>query len=68
MRSEVKPQSFVLKSIRLATGWWLVLIYSERKVLLAGCWWLICSERKVLLSGLVADKPNEYGVKDHREY
>jgi hypothetical protein len=35
MRSEVKPQSFVLKSIRLATGWWLVLIYSERKVLLA---------------------------------
>jgi hypothetical protein len=51
MRSEVKPQSFVLKSIRLATGWWLVLIYSERKVLLAGCWWLICSERKVLLAG-----------------
>jgi hypothetical protein len=35
---------------RLAGGWWLVLIYSERKVLLAGCWWLICSERKVLLA------------------
>jgi hypothetical protein len=36
-----------------------VLICSERRVLLAGCWWLICSERKVLL---VADKPNEQGV------
>jgi hypothetical protein len=22
----------------------------ERRVLLAGCWWLICSERKVLLA------------------
>jgi hypothetical protein len=32
-------------------GWWLVLICSERKVLLAGCWWLVCSERKVLLAG-----------------
>jgi hypothetical protein len=33
-----------------------MLICSERKVLLAGCWWLICSERKVLLAGLlVAD-------------
>jgi hypothetical protein len=28
---------------------------SERKVLLAGCWWLDCSERRVLL----ADKPSE---------
>jgi hypothetical protein len=27
-----------------------VLICSERKVLLASCWWLICSERKVLLA------------------
>jgi hypothetical protein len=27
---------------------WLVLICSERKVLLAGCWWLVCCERKVL--------------------
>jgi hypothetical protein len=32
-------------------GWWLVLIYSERKVLPADCWWLIYSERKVLLAG-----------------
>jgi hypothetical protein len=24
---------------------------SERRVLLAGCWWLVCSERKVLLAG-----------------
>jgi hypothetical protein len=30
---------------------WLVLICSERKVLLIGCWWLICSEIKVLLAG-----------------
>jgi hypothetical protein len=36
-----------------------VLIYSERKVLLAGCWWLVCFERKVL----VADKPSEQVVK-----
>jgi hypothetical protein len=36
-------------------GWWLVLICSERKVLLAGCWWLICSERKYCWLG--ADKP-----------
>jgi hypothetical protein len=32
-------------------GWWLVLICSERKVLLADCWWLVYSERKVLLAG-----------------
>jgi hypothetical protein len=37
---------------------WLVLISSERKILLAGCWWLICSERKVYC-WLVADKPSE---------
>jgi hypothetical protein len=30
--------------------WWLVAGV-ERKVLLAGCWWLICSERKVLMVG-----------------
>jgi hypothetical protein len=32
-------------------GWWLVLICSERKVLLTDCWWLVCSERKILLAG-----------------
>jgi hypothetical protein len=32
-------------------GLWLMLICSERKILLAGCWWLICSKRKVLLAG-----------------
>jgi hypothetical protein len=34
-------------------GWWLMAgaVFSERKVLLAGCWWLVCSERKVLLAG-----------------
>jgi hypothetical protein len=30
---------------------WLVLIFCERKVLLADCWRLVCSERKVLLAG-----------------
>jgi hypothetical protein len=33
----------------LAGGRWPVLVCSERKVLLAGCWWLICSEREVLV-------------------
>jgi hypothetical protein len=32
-----------------------VLIYSERKILLADCWWLVCSERKVLLAGGVGE-------------
>jgi hypothetical protein len=33
-------------------GWcWLVLVCSERRVLLADCGWLIRSERKVLLAG-----------------
>jgi hypothetical protein len=36
-----------------------VLVCSERRVLLAGCWWLVCSERKVLL----ADKPSEQDDK-----
>jgi hypothetical protein len=27
-----------------------VLVCSERKVVLPGCWWLVCSERKVLLA------------------
>jgi hypothetical protein len=32
----------------VADGWcWFVL----RRVLLADCWWLVCSERKVLLAG-----------------
>jgi hypothetical protein len=37
--------------VRLAGGRWVVLICSEIKVLLAGCWWLVCSEGKVLLTG-----------------
>jgi hypothetical protein len=40
-----------LQPVRLAGGWWLVLVCSERRVLLAGCWWLVCCERKVLLAG-----------------
>jgi hypothetical protein len=41
----------LLQPVRLTGGWWLVLVCSERRVLLAGCWWLICCERKVLLAG-----------------
>jgi hypothetical protein len=41
----------IWQPVRLASGWWLVLVCSERKVLLAGCWWLVCSERKLLLAG-----------------
>jgi hypothetical protein len=37
--------------VRLAGGLWLVLVCSERKVLLSGRWWLVCFERKVLLAG-----------------
>jgi hypothetical protein len=40
-----------LNATACSFGWWLVLIYSEREVLLAGCWWLVCSKRKVLLAG-----------------
>jgi hypothetical protein len=42
--------------VRLAGDWLLVLIYSERKVLLTDCRWLVCYERKTLM----ADKPNEH--------
>jgi hypothetical protein len=40
-----------IQPVRLAGGWWLVLVCSERRVLLAVCWWLVCCERKVLLPG-----------------
>jgi hypothetical protein len=38
--------------VRLAGGWWLRLIYYEKKILLAG-WWLVLNwcERKTLLAG-----------------
>jgi hypothetical protein len=47
------PFTFRLRPsfVRLAVGWWLLLIYFERKVLLADCWWLVCFKRKVLLAG-----------------
>jgi hypothetical protein len=50
MRACYKRKPASLQHVRLAGGRWLVLICSKRKVLLAGCWWLICFERKVLLS------------------
>jgi hypothetical protein len=52
--STASGSSIVRRAARLRAcsfGWWLVLVCSERKVLLAGCWWLICCERKVLLAG-----------------
>jgi hypothetical protein len=45
------PLSRVICPVRLAGGLWLVLVSSERKVLLAGCWWLVYFERKVLVAG-----------------
>jgi hypothetical protein len=32
--------------VRLADGWWLRLIYCERKILLAG-WWLVADAKLV---------------------
>jgi hypothetical protein len=46
-----KPSASISQPVRLAGGWWLVLVCSERKVLLAGYWWMVCCERKVLLAG-----------------
>jgi hypothetical protein len=39
-----------------------VLVCSERRVLLAGCWWLVCSERKVRLAG---GQANRQGASSH---
>jgi hypothetical protein len=50
-----------MQLVRLADGSWLVLIYSERKVLLVGCWWLVCSERKVPVAQANADEPSPDG-------
>jgi hypothetical protein len=35
------------RPVRMAGGWFV----PREKVLLAGCYWLVCSERKVLLTG-----------------
>jgi hypothetical protein len=51
--------------VDLAGGLWPVLICYERKVLLAGCWWPICSDGWFVLRDnnywLVDDKAKEYG-------
>jgi hypothetical protein len=47
----VRLRTRIPDPVLLAGGWWLVLVCSERRILLAGCWWLVCSERKVLLAG-----------------
>jgi hypothetical protein len=36
----------LLGLVRLAGGWWLRLIYCERKILLAG-WWLVAGTELV---------------------
>jgi hypothetical protein len=38
-------------------GWWLVLICSERKILVVGGWFVLREK----YGCLVADKPNEQG-------
>jgi hypothetical protein len=48
---DADDKATISQSVCLAGGWWLVLVCSKRKVLLAGCWWMVCSERKVLLAG-----------------
>jgi hypothetical protein len=36
----------------VADGWcWFVLREEYCWLVMAGCWWLVCSERKVLLAG-----------------
>jgi hypothetical protein len=36
----------------VADGWcWFILREEYCWLVLAGCWWLVCSERKVLLAG-----------------
>ena len=38
----VPPSGIDCVRLTVAGGWWLVLIYYERKILLAGwCWWLV---------------------------
>jgi hypothetical protein len=50
--------SVKLCSVRLTSCWWLVLVCSETKILLAGCGWLVFSERKVLLPGGLISQTN----------
>jgi hypothetical protein len=41
-RVDMKDQQGAnVQPVRLAGGWWLVLVCSERTVLLAGCGWLL---------------------------
>jgi hypothetical protein len=47
-------------TIACSFGWWLVLICSERKILLAGCWFVLRQKH----CWLVADKPNEREHED----
>jgi hypothetical protein len=39
-----------------------VLVCSERKVPMAGCWWLVCCERKVLLAVSQANRTAQVDV------
>jgi hypothetical protein len=44
--------------VRLAVGWWLVLVCSERRVLLTGGWFVLREK----YCYLVGDKPSEQGA------
>jgi hypothetical protein len=46
--AHLNPDFFFLRNslVRLAGGWWLRLIYCEKKILLAG-WWLVAGAELV---------------------
>jgi hypothetical protein len=59
--------------VRLAGGWWLVLICSEKKVLLADCWCLVYSERNTAGWWLISQTIRvwifgESAVENHLDY
>jgi hypothetical protein len=41
----------VPQPVCLASGWWLMLICFERKILLVSWWWLIYFKRKLHVTG-----------------
>jgi hypothetical protein len=41
LHQAIHVQAGSIQSVRLAGGWWLVLVCLERKVLLAGCWFVL---------------------------
>jgi hypothetical protein len=56
---EVRPADWRRKPVRLAGDWWLVLVCSERKVLVAGGWFVL--RGKDLISMHAATSPTSRG-------